>query len=404
MTAGPVLPGGVLGVLGGGQLGRMFALAARRMGYRVTVLAPGDDTPTGQVADHEIRAEYEDLAAVARFASQVDVVTFEFENVPSATVEAAARHAPVHPPGALLHAAQERLREKRALAALGLPVARHAAIESPAGLAPAAAAVGFPAILKTAAWGYDGKGQRRVVSEAELATSWRELGSARAVLETEVPFVAEVSVIGARGADGAIVLYEPFLNHHAHHILDLTVVPAPTGPAARREAGEIARAVLEGFDVVGLLCVEMFLLAGGGLVVNEVAPRPHNSGHLTIDAHATSQFEQQVRAVCGLPLGSAERLVPASAMANLLGDLWRPEGPPDWPAALADPGVRLHLYGKAEPRPGRKMGHLTLTADTADEAERRIRHARSALVRARDEEARSISRRPPAIAPAPPVR
>ncbi len=380
MSAAPILPGATLGVLGGGQLGRMFALAARRMGYRVAVLVPGDDSPTGQVADREISARYDDLEAVEELARSVEVVSFEFENVPSATVAAAARHAPLRPPGALLHASQNRLREKRALGGLGLPVAPHAAVETPDDLGAAARRVGFPAILKTAAWGYDGKGQRRVESEAGLEAAWRELGAGPSVLEAEVPFVAEISIVGARGLDGEVALYEPFLNHHAAHILDVTVVPAPVTAATRAEAEAIGRAVLEGFDVAGLLCVEMFLLEDGGLVVNEVAPRPHNSGHLTIDAHVTSQFEQQVRAVCGLPLGSVDRLGPAAAMANLLGDLWSPEGPPRWPAALADPAVRLHLYGKGEMRPGRKMGHLTVVAADAAEAERRVRNARSALV------------------------
>ncbi|MEX1023934.1 MAG: 5-(carboxyamino)imidazole ribonucleotide synthase [Planctomycetota bacterium] len=375
----PILPGAVLGVLGGGQLGRIFALAAREMGYGVHVFSPEAFTPAAQVADRSVHAPFEDEDAVEDFARGVDVVTFEFENVPAQTIRAAERHAPVRPNGALLAATQERLREKRALVQLGLPVAQHAAIESIEGLAAAAAGVGFPAILKTAAWGYDGKGQRRVDAEADFAPAYAELGRGRAVLERLVPFVAEISVVGARGLDGSIELFEPFLNHHANHILDVTLVPAPIDPATVAEAHAIARAVLEGFDVVGVLCVELFLLANGELLVNEVAPRTHNSGHVTLDAHRTSQFEQQVRAITGLPLGSVERLAPAAAMANLLGDLWTP-AEPDWCAALADPGVRLHHYAKREPRPGRKMGHLAVLDSDPERAEARVRAARSHLV------------------------
>jgi 5-(carboxyamino)imidazole ribonucleotide synthase len=374
----PILPGAVLGVLGGGQLGRMFTLAARRMGYRITVLAPDDGTPAGQIAYQEVHAPYEDLEAVERFARGVSVVTFEFENVPAATAEAAARHAPVRPRGELLHTTQDRLREKRALRRLGLPVADFAAIEREGDLASAAEAVPGAGVLKTAAWGYDGKGQRRVSGSEGLAGGWRELGGQRAVLEAWVPFEREVSVVGTRGLDGSVALYEPFENAHADHVLDVTLWPARLPEPTRGRALELARAVLEGLDVVGVLCVEMFVLPDGGLVVNELAPRPHNSGHLTIDAHATSQFEQQVRAVCGLPLGSVEPTAPAAAMANLLGDLWE-GGEPDWAGALAVPGVRLHLYGKDVPRPGRKMGHLTATAATLAEAEQRVRAARAAL-------------------------
>jgi 5-(carboxyamino)imidazole ribonucleotide synthase len=375
-----ILPGAEIGVLGGGQLGRMFTFAAARLGYRVAILSPDDETPAGQVACREIRAPYDDLDAVERFARSVSVVTFEFENVPRATADAAARHAPVRPAGSVLGTTQDRLREKAALARLGLPLPRYAAIESEADLGPAQAAVPGPSVLKTAAWGYDGKGQVRVERAADLADAWRSLSRPRAVLEAFVPFRQEVSVVGVRGLDGSIALYAPFSNRHAHHVLDVSVWPATVAPSTRSAALEIARTVLEGLDVVGVLCVEMFELADGSLVVNELAPRPHNSGHLTIDAHACGQFEQQVRAVCGLPLGSVESVAPAAAMANLLGDLWE-HGTPDWAAALATPETRLHLYGKEEARPGRKMGHLTKLDRDVARAEAQVREVRTALAK-----------------------
>jgi 5-(carboxyamino)imidazole ribonucleotide synthase len=377
-VTGPILPGAEIGVLGGGQLGRMFTMAAARLGYRVAVLAPDDETPAGQVACREVRAAYDDLGAVERFARSVSVVTFEFENVPREAGDAAARFAPVRPAGSLLATTQDRIREKAALTRLGLPLPANAAIEAEADLAAAVGAIDGPCVLKTAAWGYDGKGQRRLASADEAPAMWRAMGRPRAVLEAFVPFRCELSVVGARGLDGEIALYEPFANQHVDHVLDVTVCPAPVSAATRAAALDIARTVLEALDVVGVLCVEMFVMEDGGLLVNELAPRPHNSGHVTLDAHACGQFEQQVRAVCGLPLGSVDRIVPAAAMANLLGDAWA-SATPDWAAALADPGVRLHLYGKSDPRPGRKMGHLTAFGADAADAERRVRAARSAL-------------------------
>ncbi|MEM7201797.1 MAG: 5-(carboxyamino)imidazole ribonucleotide synthase [Planctomycetota bacterium] len=367
--SGPLPPGTPVGVLGGGQLGRMFALAAHRMGYPVVVYSDDEGPPASLAVDRHVCAPYDDLDRVGAFAREVGVVTFEFENVPTATAAAAARHAPVRPPGELLHATQHRLREKRALQKLGLPVADFAEVSTGDHLAAARAAVPGPGIVKTAAWGYDGKGQRRIAAAAELDAAWRELDEAPAVVEALVPFEREISVIGARGLGGEIAVYEPFENRHVQQILDLTLWPAPIARATRDAAYEIARVVLEGFDVVGVLCVELFALPDGGLVVNEIAPRPHNSGHLTIDAHVTSQFEQQVRAVAGLPLGSVAPTAPAAAMVNLLGDVWS-RGEPAWAEALTEPGVRLHLYGKDEARPGRKMGHLTTTgADRAAAAQ-----------------------------------
>jgi 5-(carboxyamino)imidazole ribonucleotide synthase len=382
----PILPGATLGVLGSGQLGRMFALAARAMGYRIHVLSPGADTPTGQVADHEHSAPYAHLAAVRAFARKVDVVTFEFENVPAETAETCAAEVPVRPAGEVLHVAQNRLREKTFLAGNGFPVAPFRRVGGAADLAGALAAVGAPAVLKSAGWGYDGKGQVKVTSAAEAEAAWGGLavgGGAphEAVLEAFVDFEREVSVVGARGLDGTFVHWGVLANDHADHVLDVTVAPAPVPDAVAARGVEIARGIFEALGVVGVLCVEMFLTAGGELLVNEIAPRPHNSGHLTIEAAATSQFEQQVRAVCGLPLGSTELLRPA-AMANLLGDLWQ-GGEPDWPAALAVPGVALHLYGKADPRPGRKMGHLTALGTSTGDARDRALAARRALTAGR---------------------
>lgn len=373
-------PGATVGVLGSGQLGRMFAIAARRMGYRVHTLSPDDDTPTGQVADREIKAAYDDLDAVRDFARGVAVVTFEFENVSAAAAEAAAEHAPVRPAGAVLHTTQNRLREKGFLRGAGFPVAPFAAVRSPEELERAVEEIGTPAVLKTAGWGYDGKGQAKVAAPGEAAAAWRSLNVPRgdeAVLEAFIDFEREVSVVGARGLDGSFAHFGVLANDHRNHILDVTVAPAPVPPAVERDAVEIARGILEALDVVGVLCVEMFLTRDGRLLVNELAPRPHNSGHLTFDACVTSQFEQQLRAICGLPLGGTGLLRPA-AMANLLGDLWQ-DGEPDWAAACRFPEVKLHLYGKAAPRPGRKMGHLTALAADPEEARRIVLEARKAL-------------------------
>jgi 5-(carboxyamino)imidazole ribonucleotide synthase len=371
-------PGSTLGVLGSGQLGRMFAIAARRMGYRVHTLSPDTDTPTGQVADREITAAYDDLDAVRAFAREVDVVTFEFENVSSAATEAAAHFAPVRPAGSVLHTTQNRLREKAFLSGAGLPVAPFAPVRSLADLETALATLGTPAVLKTAGWGYDGKGQVKISVPEEAAAAWEGIGGQEAILEAFVDFDRELSVVAARGLDGSFVHYGTIENRHRHHILDVSTAPAVVPPVVERDAVAIARGVLEGLDVVGVLAVEMFLTRDFRLLVNELAPRPHNSGHLTFDACVTSQFEQQLRAICGLPLGSTELLRPA-AMANLLGDLWV-QGEPDWAAACRDPDVKLHLYGKAAARPGRKMGHLTALATTAEAAMRKVVKARERLV------------------------
>ncbi len=374
-----IQPGATLGVLGSGQLGRMFAVAARRLGYRVHVLSPDDDTPTGQIADIEINAAFDDLDAVARFARGVSVVTFEFENVPAATTEAAERFAPVRPRGSVLHNTQNRLREKRFLESIGVPTTPFAAVRSVGDLTAAVERLRLPAVLKTADWGYDGKGQRLLNAGDDAAAAWVSLSTPEAILEAFVDYECELSVVGARGLSGDIALYGPIHNEHRHHILDVSHSPASLPDCVATDALEIGRAILEKLEVVGVLCVEMFLTRDGRLLVNELAPRPHNSGHLTIDAHVTCQFEQQVRAVCGLPLGSARQISPA-AMVNLLGDLWQP-GDPAWDRACAFPEVKLHLYGKHQARPGRKMGHLTALAPTAESAVETALAARDALLR-----------------------
>ena len=373
-----VLPGATLGVLGSGQLGRMFAIAARRMGYRVHVLSPDFDTPTGQVADVEIKADYEDHDAIARFATSVDVVSFEFENISVAAIDIVECHVPVRPGGHVLHTTQHRLREKTFLRDAGLPVTPFFPVHSLADLQAAFESTSQGAVLKSAAWGYDGKGQRRLYPGDDLAAAWNGIGVDEAILETFVDFASELSVVGVRGLDGNFACYEPIANTHAHHILDVSVSPANIPDEVAASAKQITREVLEQLDVVGVLCVEFFLTRGGTLLINELAPRPHNSGHLTIDAHVCCQFEQQVRAVCGLPLGSTRQLRPA-AMANLLGDLWN-SSEPHWPAALAQDEVKLHLYGKQTPRVGRKMGHLTALADDPASAYTLALKARQSLL------------------------
>ena len=378
-STGIIPPGSVVGVLGSGQLGRMFAIAARRMGYRVHTLSPDYDTPTGQVADLEIQAAYDDLDKVREFARGVAVVTFEFENVSAAATEAAAEHAPVRPAGAVLHTTQNRLREKGFLAGAGFPVTPFAPVRSLEDLKTALATLGTPAVLKTAGWGYDGKGQVKITSLLDSAKAWEAVGRQESVLEAFVDFEREVSVVAARGLDGSFAHFGVIENEHRRHILDLSIAPAAVSPRVGKEAVDIAHGILKALDVVGVLCVEMFLTRDLRLLVNELAPRPHNSGHLTFDACVTSQFEQQLRAITGLSLGSTALLRPA-AMANLLGDLWQ-HGAPDWAAACRFPHVKLHLYGKAEPRPGRKMGHLTALARTPREAVERVVGARRALQR-----------------------
>jgi 5-(carboxyamino)imidazole ribonucleotide synthase len=373
-----ILPNSTIGVLGSGQLGRMFAIAARRMGYRVHTFSPDFDTPTGQVSDFELCAEYDDLDEVRKFAGNVDVITFEFENVPFQTVEAAAQFAPVKPRGEVLHTTQNRLREKTFLANNGFPVTPFRHVKNIDELKAAVTEIGLPAILKTAGFGYDGKGQAKIKIKADVEMGFAAIGAQEAVLEAFVDFEKEVSVVAARDLNGNFAHWGVIENAHENHILDVSFAPAFVSKRVWSEAVEIANAVLEKLEVVGVLCVEFFLTKDEKLLVNELAPRPHNSGHLTFDACVTSQFEQQLRAVCGLPLGATDFLRPA-AMANLLGDLWE-MGEPLWSQALEIPNVKLHLYGKAEPRAGRKMGHLTALAENAADAQQFVLQARQNLI------------------------
>ena len=373
-----IAPGATLGVLGSGQLGRMFTIAARRMGYRVHTFSPDQDTPTGQVADREITAPYEDLDALRAFAKDVAVVTFEFENVPSDAVHALEGLVPVRPSQTALYTAQQRGREKAFLSQRGFPTVPFARASTLAELQDGVARIGMPVVIKSAAFGYDGKGQHKITRPNEIERVWNALEGREVLVEKFVALQAEISVIAARGLDGTVAGYPPFENRHSNHILDVTTAPALIPAAIAARAREIACAILEALDYIGLLCVEVFVTTDGDLLVNELAPRPHNSGHLTFDAAVTSQFEQQVRAICGLPLGSTELLRPA-AMANLLGDLWA-DGEPNWAAACRFPDVKLHLYGKTQPRPGRKMGHLTATAPSVVEAQDIVVAARDALL------------------------
>ncbi len=375
------LPGATIGVMGGGQLGRMFAVAARRMGYRVHVFTPDDESPAGQFADLTRIAEYGNESAVRKFAEDVDVVTFEFENIPAATAEWCAENRDVRPAGSILHLAQHRLREKMWLRDAGFPVAPFRAVHNAHELAMAIETIGRPAILKTAAFGYDGKGQQTINTRDDWDEIWGATSADEMVLEASIAFQAEISVIVARAIDGTMCTFPVCENMHKDHILDVTVVPARVSETVAAQAAELARAIVEKLELVGLLAVEMFVKANGEILVNELAPRPHNSGHWTIEACTTSQFEQQVRAVCGLPLGATEMMVPA-AMANILGGVWQ-NGEPRWREALAHPAVRLHLYGKTEPRPRRKMGHLTATGATPEEAIARVTKARGELLAAK---------------------
>lgn len=374
----PLLPGGTIGILGGGQLGRMSAIAARRMGYKVRTFDPSSGACAAGIADEHVTAEWSDTAALTRFAQGCGRITLEFENIPPATVEFVAKSVPSHPSAKVLAICQNRRREKEFLRTAGIPCANFAVVSSLVELQSAVKTIGFPCVLKTADFGYDGKGQVKLpTAEADLTAAWNKIGGAVGVLEAWVPFQMEISVLVARTVDGRTAVYDPAENIHRNHILHLSISPARISEATATEARALALSIAEKISLVGLLAVEMFV-KDGRIVVNELAPRPHNSGHQTFDANETSQFEQHIRAVCGLPLGGTMPLAP-SAMVNLLGDLWRNGQEPDWTKVLADPSAKLHLYDKGKAAPGRKMGHITVTAPTLEEAIRRAEALHAAL-------------------------
>ena len=360
-----IVPDAMLGMLGGGQLGRMFTLAAHSMGYRVAVLDPDPLSPAGCIADLHIKAGYQDHEALQQLADRCSAVTTEFENVPAASLRWLAAHCAVSPAGDAVAIAQDRVREKNFLKQHGFGAAPYAVIERAADFESADAAL-YPGILKRARFGYDGKGQMRVANVREATAAFHQMGGEACVLEKLVALSLEVSVVVARGADGRSVAFPVAENQHVDGILDVSIVPARVTPELAREAEKRALGVAEQLQYVGVLAVEFFVLPDGKLIANEMAPRPHNSGHYTLDACVTSQFEQQARAMCGLPLGSTRLLSPV-VMVNLLGDLWK-SGEPRWQRVFDCSESRLHLYGKHEARPGRKMGHFTALGDTPDAA------------------------------------
>lgn len=369
MNPGILQPGQTLGIIGGGQLGRMTLREARRTGYRTIVFTDEPSgSPAGQLADREINASYFDEEARDLFIKEADIVTMEFENIPSPFLQAIESLRPVFPGRAALEICQNREREKAFLKKHGIPHAAFHVVKNEAELAQAVAAAGIPCVLKTADFGYDGKGQQKLTGGEDLAAVWQALGAPRGVVEQWVDFVMEISVVCARSRDGSFVHYPACENIHAHHILDITIAPARIEPALAREAAALARAIAEALDYTGTLAVEMFVTRDGKILVNELAPRPHNSGHHTMEACVTSQFQQQLRTVAGLPPGDALQHSPA-VMVNLLGDLWpAPERHPDWSPVLRHPRAFLHLYGKRLAKPRRKMGHFTVLGDTVESA------------------------------------
>lgn len=370
-------PGATIGMLGGGQLGRMFVQAAHAMGYRVVVFDRAADSPAAQAANDTVIADFGDRPALERFAAACDVVTLEWENIPTEAVVVIGETCPVHPSAEVLRVAQDRRLEKETLAGFGLPVTPFAAVDDLGDARQAAEALGYPLVLKTRRSGYDGKGQRLVRNADELVTVMEGFGGEALVAEQWITHQRELSVIIARNGSGEMAVYPLFENRHHHHILDLSICPAEDAAPLLEAAEQIATVAAESLGLVGLLCVELFHTAEGRLLINEIAPRPHNSGHLTIEAATTSQFEQHLRAVCGLPLGATTVRRPA-AMVNLLGDIWQ-QGAPRMERSLAVPEAHLHLYGKADARRGRKMGHITALGDTLSEAVERAEAARAAV-------------------------
>ena len=372
-----ILPGATVGVLGGGQLGRMFTLRARTMGYRVIVLDPDPQSPAGAVADAQIRTAYDDPTGLAELSQACAAVTTEFENVPAGALEQLAGATVVRPPVHAVATAQDRIAEKTFFVDQGLATAAFRPVRSAAELATAMTEIRRPALLKTSRLGYDGKGQRVVRNENEARQAFEALGSVPCVLEEQVDLDCELSVILGRGIDGTHAVFPVAENRHRNGILDTSVVPARIPERLAQEARALAIAVAEAMQYVGVLAIELFVTEGGELLANEMAPRPHNTGHYTLDACSVDQFELQLRTLCELPLVEPWLLSPVT-MINLLGDLWE-AGEPRWQEALRRPGVRLHLYGKAQARPGRKMGHLNCLASSADAALALALESRDAL-------------------------
>lgn len=379
-----IFPGSTLGVLGGGQLGRMFAQAAQTLGYRMHVYEPTADCPAGSVANRTFTAAYQNIEELVAFASGCAVVTYEFENIPIEPLWKIENLTMLRPSSSVLEICQNRMREKTWLKKCGFPHVPFAEVEAHGDMAAAARRVGLPAVVKTADFGYDGKGQKRLTDDASLVAAAEAFAGQRSVIERYIDFKCELSVIVARGVTGDTRVFPIAENIHTKHILDFTIAPARITAAVAREAEALAVAIAERLNLVGLLAVEMFLTDRGELLVNELAPRPHNSGHWSIDGGRTSQFEQHVRAICGLPLGDPSVREP-SVMVNILGDAWiSPDSDrvtsPDWAIILGHPRAKLHLYGKSEPRVGRKMGHFTVTAGTPDEALETARQLKAKLI------------------------
>ena len=366
----PLNPGSTIGIIGGAQLGRMLAIAARQMDYKTVVLDPDSNCPAGQVADRVIRSDYSDLKASSELAALADVVTYEFENVDADSVSSAEKHKPVRPSSSVLRTTQNRLHEKKALLQAGIPVANFRKVDSLRDLEDAASVLGYPMVLKTATEGYDGKGQSIIDGERDLAISYDQLSARNVdlIVEQFVSFKAEVSTICARTIDGMTATFDPAENIHRNHILDTSIVPARIDESVTDKARIIATDIAEKLDVIGLIAVEMFVTQENDILVNELAPRPHNSGHYTMDGCDTSQFEQLVRILAGMPI-TLPKLHSPTVMVNLLGEIWEDtDGNPDWQRALELPGVSLHLYGKSAARVGRKMGHINVVAETVEEA------------------------------------
>jgi 5-(carboxyamino)imidazole ribonucleotide synthase len=372
-----IAPGSTIGLLGGGQLGRMFGIAARRMGYRVHTFEPSPDSPAGQISDREFNGSFVEGPLLEEFVSSVDVVTFEFENIPPKVVNWISQRKPVYPRAEVLYVCQNREREKNFLRNHRYPHTPFAIVSTQAELDLAMDRIGAPCVLKTADLGYDGKGQRKITKGERF--DFEEYGVDRAVLEKWISFEHELSVICARDQKGNTCTFPASENIHLQHVLSHSIAPARIRPEVALRARSIAENIAKDLNVVGLMTVEYFLTRDGDLIVNELAPRPHNSGHYTFDACITSQFEQQLRAVCGLPFGSPDLLCP-TVMVNLFGDLWDAGGAPNWNLIARHPRAKLHLYGKLEPRPGRKMGHYCVLGETIETALSEALYIRQALI------------------------